>query len=213
MSAIAVLVLLGGSPVVQAQMTTPTPATVSDVAVTSSPGTDGAYTTLDVITVSATFSEAVTVTGEPQLSLDVGGTERIAEYAEPGPNTGQLLFRYTVQPTDQDDDGIGVKQDALDAERRRDPGRGRLPPTPASPSTATSFAEPQGRYRTRAHRQHGADRRPRPCASTPAKRYKLSTSTTGLSSINVLRPEGTSFSTCRTPSDTLTLAVTAKTTQ
>ena len=83
------------------------------IAVSSSPGEDGSYTTLDVITLSATFSEAVTVSGEPELSLDIGGTKRIAEYAEPGPNTGQLLFRYTVQPVDQDDDGISVEQAAL----------------------------------------------------------------------------------------------------
>ncbi len=101
---------------VNAGTTTASTVSITDtgpvIAITSSPS-DDAYTTLDVITVSATFSEAVTVTGHPQLALDIGGTERIAEYAEPGASTGQLLFRYTVQPTDQDDDGIGVKQGAL----------------------------------------------------------------------------------------------------
>ena len=101
---------------VNAGTTTASTVSITDtgpvIAITSSPD-GGAYTTLDVITVSATFSEAVTVTGRPQLALDIGGTERIAEYAEPGASTGQLLFRYTVQPNDQDDDGIGVKQDAL----------------------------------------------------------------------------------------------------
>ncbi|MYE06925.1 MAG: fibronectin type III domain-containing protein, partial [Chloroflexi bacterium] len=86
---------------------------ISSIAVTSSPGEDGAYTTLDVITVGVTFSEAVTVTGEPQLALDVGGAERTAAYAGPGAVTGQLLFTYTVQPMDQDDDGVGVKPNAL----------------------------------------------------------------------------------------------------
>ena len=40
---------------------TPTAPTVSTVAITSSPGTDNTYATGDIITVSLTFSEAVTV--------------------------------------------------------------------------------------------------------------------------------------------------------
>ncbi|MDE2885269.1 MAG: fibronectin type III domain-containing protein [Chloroflexota bacterium] len=90
-----------------------TSPTVSEVAITSDPGTDGEYTTLDVITIGVTLTEGVTVTGEPQLALDVGGTERLAAYAGMGAATGQLLFSYAVQPVDQDDDGVSVKASAL----------------------------------------------------------------------------------------------------
>ena len=101
---------LGLASVAHAQTTTPT---VSTVAITSSPGRDNTYTTLDVITVGVTFSEAVTVTGTPQITLDIGGTERTADYSGAGTATGQLLFSYTVQPVDQDDDGVAVKANSL----------------------------------------------------------------------------------------------------
>ena len=101
---------LGLVSVAHAQATTPT---VSTVAVTSDPGSDNTYTTLDVITVGVTFSEAVTVTGTPQITLDIGGTERTADYSGAGTATGQLLFSYTVQPVDQDDDGVAVVANSL----------------------------------------------------------------------------------------------------
>ena len=69
-----------------------TTPTVSSIAVTSNPGTDGAYDTLDVITVTVTFSEAVAVTGTPLISLDIGGRKREADYAGAGAGTGELLF-------------------------------------------------------------------------------------------------------------------------
>ena len=93
--------------------TPPTTPTVSTVAVTSNPGTDNTYTTLDVITVTVTFSEAVTATGTPQVTLDIGGTQRTADYSGAGSGTGQLLFSYEVQPVDQDDDGIAVAANSL----------------------------------------------------------------------------------------------------
>ena len=101
---------LGLVSVAHAQTTTPT---VSTVSVTSDPGSDNTYTTLDVITVGVTFSEAVTVTGTPQITLDIGGTERTADYSGAGTATGQLLFSYAVQPVDQDDDGVAVKVNSL----------------------------------------------------------------------------------------------------
>ena len=66
-----------------------------------------------MITVGVTFSEAVTVTGTPQITLDIGGTERTADYSGAGTATGQLLFSYTVQPVDQDDDGVAVVANSL----------------------------------------------------------------------------------------------------
>ncbi len=95
--------------VVHAQTTTPT---VSTVAVTSDPGTDYTHALGNTIEVDLTFSEAVTVTGEPYLLIDVGGTNRQASYHS-GSGVTQLLFRYTVLAGDDDDDGIAVVANSL----------------------------------------------------------------------------------------------------
>jgi gliding motility-associated-like protein len=57
---------------------------------------NGAYKNGDIINVTLNFSEAITVTGTPQLTLNSGGT---ASYAS-GSGTSSLSFSYTVQPTD-----------------------------------------------------------------------------------------------------------------
>ena len=105
------LALLLSAGVVYAQGT-PTVPTIESVAVTSDPGEDGGYAVGDEIQVGLTFSEAVTVTGAPQLTLDVGGRRRTAEYSE-GTTTTQLLFAYTVSSGDEDTDGIAVVADSL----------------------------------------------------------------------------------------------------
>ena len=91
---------------------TPTAPTIESVAVTSDPGVDGGYAIGDEIQVGLTFSEAVTVTGAPQLTLDVGGRNRTAEYSE-GSTTTRLLFTYTVASGDEDTDGIAVVANSL----------------------------------------------------------------------------------------------------
>ena len=105
------LALLVSAGVVYAQGT-PTVPTIESVAVTSDPGEDGGYAIGDEIQVGLTFSEAVTVTGVPQISLDVGGQSRTAEYSE-GSTTTQLLFTYTVPSGDEDTDGIAVVANSL----------------------------------------------------------------------------------------------------
>ena len=105
------LALLVSAGVAYAQGT-PTVPTIESVAVTSDPGEDGGYAIGDEIQVGLTFSEAVTVTGVPQISLDVGGQSRTAEYSE-GSTTTQLLFTYTVPSGDEDTDGIAVVTDSL----------------------------------------------------------------------------------------------------
>ena len=107
----AMLALLVSAGVAYAQGT-PTVPTIESVAVTSDPGEDGGYAIGDEIQVGLTFSEAVTVTGAPQLTLDVGGQRRTAEYSE-GSTTTQLLFTYTVASGDEDTDGIAVVANGL----------------------------------------------------------------------------------------------------
>ena len=105
------LALLVSAGVAYAQGT-PTVPTIESVAVTSDPGEDGGYAIGDEIQVGLTFSEAVTVTGTPQLTLDVGGRNRTSEYSE-GSTTTQLLFTYTVPSGDEDTDGIAVVANSL----------------------------------------------------------------------------------------------------
>ena len=106
--AILVLFLVSVS-VAHAQTTAPT---VSTVAVTSDPGADDTYALGDTIEVGLTFSEAVTVTGTPYLLIDVGGTNRRADYSS-GTGATQLKFQYTVLAGDDDDDGIAVVANSL----------------------------------------------------------------------------------------------------
>ena len=86
---------------------------ISTVAITSSPGTNNTYATGDIITVSVTFSEAVTVTGTPYVTLDIGGQSRNAAYTGAGTATGQVLFGYTVLAGERDTDGVSVGANSL----------------------------------------------------------------------------------------------------
>lgn len=52
------------------------------------------------------YSEAVTVTGTPRLTLDIGGVTRYANFVSVSGNN--LTFTYTVQAGDTDTDGIGL---------------------------------------------------------------------------------------------------------
>ena len=109
---VAVMVALLVSAGVAYAQGTPTVPTIESVAVTSDPGEDGGYAIGDEIQVGLTFSEAVTVTGVPQLTLDVGGRSRTAKYSEGG-STTQPLFTYTVASGDEDTDGIAVVTNSL----------------------------------------------------------------------------------------------------
>ena len=81
--------------------------------VTSDPGADDTYALGDTIEVGLTFDEAVTVTGDPYLLIDVVGTNRRASY-QSGSGATQLLFRYPVLAgDDDDDDGIAVVTNSL----------------------------------------------------------------------------------------------------
>ncbi len=84
---------------------------VSGVAITST----GPYALNEVIEVTVTFTEAVTVDtagGTPQITLTVGSTAR-STIAVTGTGTATLVFTYTVQVGDSDTDGVEIAADAL----------------------------------------------------------------------------------------------------
>ena len=81
---------------------------VDTVAITST----GPYAFEGVIQVRVTFSEAVTVTGTPEIILDVGGTPQPATYVS-GSDSAVLVFTYTVQAGDSDTDGVRIGPSVL----------------------------------------------------------------------------------------------------
>jgi hypothetical protein len=76
------------------------PPTVLNVASNTA---DGTYGIGDVIDVTVTFSENVTVTGTPRVTLETGATDRLAHYVS-GSGTAILTFNYTVQSGDSTTD-------------------------------------------------------------------------------------------------------------
>ena len=106
-----VIGLFASSLVSEAQAQSITPA-VTGVAVASDPGSDGGYAVGDSIEVQLTFSAAVTITGTPQITLDVGGENRLAGFSS-GSGSTELIFTYTVAVGDEDTDGLAVTANSL----------------------------------------------------------------------------------------------------
>jgi len=77
-----------------------TAPTVTEV---SSSSSNARYTTGSTIPITVTFSEAVTVTGTPQLTLETGSTDRTINYSS-GSGSTILTFNYVVQAGDTSSD-------------------------------------------------------------------------------------------------------------
>ena len=95
---------------------TPAAPAVSSVDVTSEPGGDDTYAIGDTIKVLVTFDQVVTVTGAPRIQVRVGGGDAVhqkwAGYTS-GSGNEALLFAYTVEAGDFDDNGIYIAADEL----------------------------------------------------------------------------------------------------
>ena len=96
--------------VARAQATTPT---ISSAAITSTPGSGNTYATGNTVTVSLTFSEAVTVTGTPYVVVDIGGQPRNFKYSGDGSSAAAQPFSYTVLVGDKDADGVSLQVNSL----------------------------------------------------------------------------------------------------
>ena len=71
------------------------------------------YAIGDWILLDVWFSEEVTVTGDPQLALNIGSVTRMAEF-DPRHTDGQnVRFRYKVKSGDEDTDGVAIPANAL----------------------------------------------------------------------------------------------------
>ena len=74
--------------------------TVSNV---TSSSTNGTFSIGDSVSIQVTFTEAVTVSGTPRLTLETGSTDRAVDYVS-GSGTSTLTFTYTVQAGDSSTD-------------------------------------------------------------------------------------------------------------
>ena len=96
-----------------------TPPAVSNIEISSNPGSDRFYIPGDEIQATVNFSETVAVTGMPQLVLELGGSLRTATY-QGGTGTASLVFGYEVADGESDTDGVGVEANSLSGGAIRD---------------------------------------------------------------------------------------------
>jgi hypothetical protein len=68
---------------------------IAKVSSVSSSTANGSYNAGDVIAITVTFSEAVTVTGTPQLTLETGTNDAVVDFSS-GSGGTTLTFNYTV---------------------------------------------------------------------------------------------------------------------
>ncbi len=90
------------------------PPAVSGIAFSGSPATGDTYELGETIAVTVTFDKPVTVSGSPELALNIGSRTRQAAFATPSA-TGvtTLAFHYPVQASDRDADGIAIPANAI----------------------------------------------------------------------------------------------------
>ncbi len=99
---------------------TATAPTLTDIAITSTTGSADEYVAGDTLEFTATFSEAVTVTGTPQpnFTINDGGSTTVetrqASYVSADSSTTELVFSHTVTSADYDEDGVAAPASPID---------------------------------------------------------------------------------------------------
>ena len=83
-----------------------TSPSITGMAFTSSPASGNTYGTGEVIEITVTFNEDITVTGTPQLELFFDGDNGTADYSSA--SGADMVFNYTVQVGDSASDGLAV---------------------------------------------------------------------------------------------------------
>ena len=79
----------------------------------NSAGSDNTFYLGDAVTATVTFSEAATVTGTPQLTIDVGGADKVLSYSSGSGSTALVFTGYTVASGDADTDGLSIDANQL----------------------------------------------------------------------------------------------------
>lgn len=101
---------------------------------------NGTYGIGQQVSIDVSFSESVDVTGTPQLALETGTTDRVADYAS-GSGGTTLSFSYTVQAGDKssDLDYLSTNALALNGGTIKDAAGNDATLTLASPGAANSL--------------------------------------------------------------------------
>ena len=93
------------------------PPTISSINFNSQPRDSEAYDAGELVKVEVAFSEKVTISGDLQLELDIGGVTRRVQLQSPVTQERSygdtMVFRYAVQEGDTDTDGIGISANSL----------------------------------------------------------------------------------------------------
>ena len=92
-----------------------TAPSIEGIEISSDPGTDETYAVDDMISVTVRYDEPVTVDtirGTPTLDLLVG-TRRKRASASVGPDRPAVMFVYTVEKGDEDEDGVSVPRGSI----------------------------------------------------------------------------------------------------
>ena len=97
------------SPSTAITLTGPVAPTITSV---TSSTANGSYKVGQTVSIQVTFSEAVTVTGTPQLTLETGATDQVVNYAS-GTGTSTLNFSYVIQAGDTSGDLTYVATNSL----------------------------------------------------------------------------------------------------
>jgi methionine-rich copper-binding protein CopC len=129
---------LGNNKSIAIDSTAPTVASVNSIT------PNGTYKVGDTVSLQVNFSEAVTVTGTPQLTLETGAIDQVVNYAS-GSGTSALTFTYTVQAGDTtaDLDYLGTAALALNGGTIKDAAGNASTLTLAAPSAANSLGNNQ----------------------------------------------------------------------
>jgi fibronectin type 3 domain-containing protein len=107
-SAITLTATDGKSPVQQAFLFTINPGSCHPTVTLVTPPSNGTYISGAILNFSFKFSKEVTVTGTPRLPIILTSGTVYANYLS-GSGSDTLLFRYTVLPSDGDNNGIAMQ--------------------------------------------------------------------------------------------------------
>ena len=112
--------------------------TVSSV---TSSKTNGSYSVNDTIPISVTFSQAVAVTGTPQLTVETGGTDGVANYVSVSGAT--ITFNYIVDSghTSSDLDYTGTSALTLNSGTIKDASGNAATLTLPAPAASNSLGD------------------------------------------------------------------------
>ena len=79
----------------------------------NSAGSDNTFYLDDAVKATVTFDEAVTVTGTPQLTIDVGGADKVLSYSSGSGSTALVFTGYTVASGETDTNGLSIDANQL----------------------------------------------------------------------------------------------------